>query len=163
MAKLASKHVQWQMSEGMQLPKSESVMFNQLLPYFTRTFQLFTSTVSTLLISPKYMFLPLFTSLNLPKSHQPFKLLQYIHKSMVMPQVRTWHSRLCSDLAYAYNSQSSCALVGKTVPFHDKLFSATMKNSSKLLSPFVESRVEDLVQLRVLHEWPVCQDLILHR
>ena len=40
----------------------------------------------------------------------------------------------CSDLAYVYNSQSSCATVGQTAPF-----SATMKDFPKLLTTLVDS------------------------
>ena len=56
---------------------------------------------------------------------QPTSLC-YISK---MPQVKTLHAKLCSDLAYVYSSQSSYILVEQTAPFHDKLSYATMKNS----------------------------------
>ena len=67
-----------------------------------------------------------------------------------MPQVRTLHARLCSDLGYAYSNQSSCVLVGHTAPF-----SVTMKDFSKLLTTFVSSRVTNLV-LATCHACMAC-------
>ena len=59
------------------------------------------------------------------------------------------HARLCSDLAYNCNNQSSCVLVGQMAllcgTILQKALLCNHDNFSKLLSTFVDSRVTNLI------------------
>ena len=69
-----------------------------------------------------------------------------------IPKVRTLHTRhLCSDITYVCNSQLAVYwYIGQTASCHDKLFSAIMKNFSKLLANyFVDSRFTNLVTVHM--------------
>ena len=44
------------------------------------------------------------------------KPLNSLYYFSIIPQVRTMHARLCSDVAYDYNNLSSSVLVGQVAP-----------------------------------------------
>ena len=71
---------------------------------------------------------------------------------------RTMHARLCSDLTYNCNNQSSSMLVEQMALLGTtswKAFLCNHDNFSKLLSTFVDSRITNVV-LTTCHAWMAC-------